>query len=92
MHRPGSIVFSHQPNLAIPFQTALFDSGALSANYISPSFLEKHRQHLQPLIEPFTSSVRLGDARTVLDITSVVESLILMSKPSLMLVHCYENH
>ena len=72
MHRPGSIVFSHRPDITIPFQTALFDSGALSANYISPSFLEKHRQHLQPLIEPFTSSVRLGDARTVLDITSAI--------------------
>ena len=72
MHRPGDIIFPQEPNFTIPFHTALFDSGALSANYISPSFLDKHRHHLQPYIEPFRSSVRLGDARTVLDITSAI--------------------
>ena len=72
MHRPGHVVSPTSPTSNVPFSSALFDSGALAANYISPTYVESNLSHLSHLLKPINSYVRLGDATTIKTITSSI--------------------
>ncbi len=52
--------------------SALFDTGASSANYISQDFVDKYIDIFQPHILAHNSSVRLGDSKTEVHITHMV--------------------
>lgn len=69
-HRAGYIVLAS--NVAIPIHKALFDSGALHANYISQMFVDKHKKYLKQLLKPCSGCVKLADNKTVADIKHVI--------------------
>jgi hypothetical protein len=52
--------------------TALFDTGASSANYISQSYVDKYIDIFEPYILAHNSSVRLGDSTTEVLITHII--------------------
>jgi hypothetical protein len=60
MYREGRINLSK--NSYLDFGTALFDSGALHASYVSKKFVDRHRRQLSPYIRKYNSKVRLGDS------------------------------
>ena len=63
IHREGRIILD-QGIVTVP--NALFDSGALTASYISEAFVEKHIEQLQPYMQDAKGTVRLAaDEHTV---------------------------
>jgi hypothetical protein len=52
--------------------TALFDTGASSANYISEDYVNKYITIFKPHILAHNSSVRLGDSKTQVNITHII--------------------
>jgi hypothetical protein len=52
--------------------TALFDTGASSANYISEDYVNKYINIFNPHILAHNSTVRLGDSKTQVNITHII--------------------
>jgi hypothetical protein len=52
--------------------SALFDTGASSANYISQTYVDKYIDIFKPHILAHNSSVRLGDSTTEVLITHII--------------------
>ena len=63
MHREG---FIELPALNLPIARALFDTGALQADYISTSFVDEHKNLLEEKIFKSKSTVILGDNSTAI--------------------------
>jgi len=59
IHRNGKIFLHGEPPIVIP--RALFDTGALSANYISQELVDRHRDSLGHCIRKVRGHVCLGD-------------------------------
>jgi len=69
MHREGVIDL---PNaVRLPVLKTLFDTGALHGSYISSSYVEKHRDLLEPFLRRCNMVVTLADNKTKLKIDSV---------------------
>jgi len=62
IHRNGKIFLHGEPPIVIP--RALFDTGALSANYISQELVDRHRDSLGHCIRKVRGHVCLGDNKT----------------------------
>jgi hypothetical protein len=53
-------------------ESALFDSGASSDNYISEAFVNKYINMFKPHIIQHNSTVRLGDSTTTVNLTHII--------------------
>jgi len=70
VYKPGRLLLPDDAFLNI--EPVLFDTGALSGNYISLPFVEKHRAQLAAYIRPSQSKVTLADSKTHVDISETV--------------------
>ena len=77
VHRKGFIVLENGTSIAIP--GALFDSGALGANYMSKTFVDDHSAQLSHLLEPCSGSVKLASAGHAMPITQSITLSITFS-------------
>ena len=69
MHKTGYIEVDEEHYL---INKCLFDSGSLSANFISQSFVDKHTAIFSHLTQPYDSKVHLGDSVTTVIITHLI--------------------
>lgn len=69
VHREGSIILDTS---VLPIESVLFDTGALSASYISKQFVDAHREELAPYIRPARGAVRLAAQNVVVPIAEVL--------------------
>ena len=69
VHKPGEIILSEAKR--IPVLTVLFDTGALHGNYISCTFVNKHKSALMPFLYPSDGMVKLADNKTIIKITQL---------------------
>jgi len=51
---------------------SLFDSGALSASYVSQTYVDRHRTELEPYLHPVRGAVRLAAKKDVVQINEVL--------------------
>jgi hypothetical protein len=79
MHRRGNIEIPDPYNvgvtndiLQIPLYSVLFDSGALTGNYISETLYNTNKDPLLHFTVPFNHSVTLGDSSTVVNFAHIV--------------------
>ncbi len=75
MHQKGRFIFTHSPSQQLYIDAALFDTGASSSNYMSENFLQTNLHLLQPYISSHDSKVRLGDNKTIINITKVIKDV-----------------
>src|SRR5690349_15392163 len=71
VHRAGTINTEFGP---VTVDAALFDTGAISASYISQTFFRTHRAELAPYVREVRGWVKLAAKQSVVSITN---SLIL---------------
>jgi hypothetical protein len=64
--RNGNIFIHGEPPIAVT--RALFDTGALSANYISQELVDKHRESLAQCIRKVRRHMCLGDNETTVEV------------------------
>ena len=69
MHKTGYVVVDEEH---YQINKSLFDTGALSANYISQSYVEKYIAVFSPLILAHDSQVHLGDSTTTVNISHII--------------------
>jgi hypothetical protein len=72
-HREGMIEL---PNVTIPVDKVLFDTGAVHANYISSSFVAAHKE-LSSYVRPCKAVVKLADNKTTARINNMISLPVL---------------
>ena len=70
IHRSGKLVLYGESPIVV--SRALFDTGALSANYISQEMVDKHRGSLGPCIRKVRGHVCLGDNETTVEVSETL--------------------
>ena len=70
IHRSGEVVLYGEPSIHVC--RALFDTGALSANYISQELVDKHRGSLGSCIRRAKGHVCLGDNETTVEVSETL--------------------
>ena len=70
IHRSGKMLPYGEPS--IPVCRALFDTGALSANYLSQELVDRHRDILSPCIRKVRGQVCLGDNETTVEVSETL--------------------
>ena len=78
-HYPGHIVLEGTDEILL--DTVLFDSGLLGANIISPRVIEANPM-LKSRLEPATSRLCLGDAKTIYPITHQIRLPVRFADPN----------
>jgi hypothetical protein len=68
---PGTIKLGQNQHLHLP--CVLLDSGALHSNYISKSFVDKHREVLTPYLKPCSGTLTLGDGTTTSSYSEILQ-------------------
>lgn len=76
VHREGQIILDTS---ILPIESVLFDTGALSASYISKQYVDTHREELAPFIREARGSVRLAAQNVVVPITEVLHLTVVFT-------------
>ena len=68
VYREGQIILGDQH---IYVGKALFDSGALSSDYIDENFVNKHREQMKPYIKQCNIQAKMADNSTIVEVKEV---------------------
>jgi len=79
VHREGRIILD---TASLPIESVLFDTGALSASYISKQYVDTHREDLAPFIRQARGAVRLAAQNVVVPISEVLHLTVVFTDDS----------